>query len=81
MEVHGPVEQGRFLEALGGRERVAQLVGKEGDAGRRERLEGGWKRLVDRVGGMGGVYKVLAIVPDGGGRRRPVGFGGGVQVG
>lgn len=60
---------------------MAQLVGKEGDTGRRERLEGGWKRLVDRVGGMGGVYKVLAIVPDGGGGRRPVGFGGAVQVG
>lgn len=85
VEVHGPVEQGQFLEALGGRERVAQLVarrvGKEGEEGRRERLEGGWRRLVDRVGGMGSVYKALAIVPDGGGRRRPVGFGGGVEGG
>ncbi|MCJ1363073.1 hypothetical protein MMC16_002179 [Acarospora aff. strigata] len=80
VEVHGPVEQGRFLEALGGWERVKQLVGKEGDAEKRERLEGGWRRLVERGGeGMGGVYKVLAIVPESGGRRRPVGFGGGVE--
>jgi len=76
VEVHGPVEQGGFLEALGGWERVRGLVGGEEDAGRRERVDGGWRRLVDRVAGMGGVYKVLAIVPEGGGGRRPVGFGG-----
>jgi NADH dehydrogenase [ubiquinone] 1 alpha subcomplex assembly factor 7 len=27
---------------------------------------------------MGGIYKALAIVPESGGRRRPVGFGGNV---
>jgi hypothetical protein len=27
---------------------------------------------------MGKVYKVLAVVPESGGRRRPVGFGGDV---
>ncbi len=48
---------------------------------KRNRLEDGLLRLVQRgPGGMGSVYKVMAIVPEGGGKRRPVGFGGGVDV-
>ena len=40
-----------------------------------------WQRLVDRgPGGMGKVYKALAILPENDGRRRPVGFGGDVEV-
>ena len=80
MEVHGPVEQGGWLRAMGGAERVAALVrgirevGGEGEE-KRKRVQGGWERL---VGEMGGIYKVLAIVPERGGRR-PVGFGGGVE--
>lgn len=36
-------------------------------------------RLVDRgPGGMGKIYKALAILPENNGRRRPVGFGGDV---
>ncbi len=36
-----------------------------------------WKRLVEGgPKGMGKAYKVMAIVPENGGRRRPVGFGG-----
>ncbi|KAF2458004.1 S-adenosyl-L-methionine-dependent methyltransferase [Lineolata rhizophorae] len=82
VEVHGPVEQGFWLEGMGGGERVAALVRGLAEA-RRERIEGAWKRLVDRGPvGMGRVYKALAIVPCVEGRegRRPVGFGGDVEV-
>ncbi|PGH33262.1 hypothetical protein GX50_03940 [[Emmonsia] crescens] len=82
VEVYGPTEQGAFLEALGISERAAQLLKRvegEGDEEKRKRIESGWKRLVERGGGgMGRLYKALAIVPESGGRRRPVGFGGSV---
>lgn len=79
VEVHGPVEQADFLEAMGIRERAGALVKKGKDGETRERMETAWKRLVDRgAEGMGRVYKALAIVPENGGRRRPVGFGGDV---
>lgn len=79
IEVHGPVEQGTWLRAMGGKERVGQLVEGMGMGEERKRVEGGWERLVERGGGgMGRVYKVLALVPERGGRR-PVGFGGGVE--
>lgn len=46
---------------------------------RTRRIRRGIDRLVERGGGgMGRIYKVLAIVPENGGRRRPVGFGGDV---
>lgn len=54
------------------------LVKRAGEGEVRARVEMGWERLVDRgVNGMGGLYKVMAVVPgrEGG---RPVGFGGGV---
>lgn len=90
VEVHGPVGQGDWLEGMGGRERLEALVGKA-KAGREEeggkgdtvedvvkRLREGWERLTGRgVDGMGRLYKVLAVVPERGGRR-PVGFGGDV---
>ncbi|OJD16247.1 hypothetical protein AJ78_03584 [Emergomyces pasteurianus Ep9510] len=83
VEVYGPMEQGAFLEALGISERAAQLLKRvEGDENeeRRKRIESGWKRLVERGGGgMGKLYKALAIVPESGGKRRPVGFGGSVM--
>jgi len=42
-------------------------------------LDMGWRRLVEGgPKGMGKAYKVMAILPENGGRRRPVGFGGGV---
>jgi SAM-dependent MidA family methyltransferase len=83
VEVHGPVEQGDFLAALGITERMEQLLrGVGGDEERRRNLETGWKRLVEKGrGSMGQIYKVMAIVPENGGRRRPVGFGGGVGEG
>lgn len=80
VEVHGPVEQGDFLAAMGITERMEQLIRKAGDEERKKTLETGWKRLVEKGGGsMGQIYKVMAIVPENGGRRRPVGFGGGIE--
>ncbi|KAF2865971.1 S-adenosyl-L-methionine-dependent methyltransferase [Massariosphaeria phaeospora] len=89
VEVHGPVQQADFLESLGIGERVAGLVRGKGKSGGKEeeeemvrRIEGGWKRLVDRgPAGMGRIYKAMAVVPHREGVkgvRRPVGFGGDV---
>jgi NADH dehydrogenase [ubiquinone] 1 alpha subcomplex assembly factor 7 len=81
VEVHGPVEQGAFLGAMGIKERAKMLMeGLKGDEEKRARVESSWKRLVDRGGsGMGKVYKAMAILPESGGRR-PVGFGGDVDA-
>lgn len=82
VEVHGPVEQGTFLLGMGIKERAEMLTkGLGGHEEKRKRLESSWKRLVDRGGsGMGKVYKAMAIVPESGGKRRPVGFGGDVPI-
>lgn len=87
VEVHGPVEQGPFLESMGIRERAEMLLkvleqrgggGEQGPSKARD-VDKAWKRLVDRgPGGMGKVYKALAILPENDGKRRPVGFGGDV---
>lgn len=79
VEVHGPVDQARFLTAMGIEERAAQLVKKAVDAERAgggggkdkgelteivKRIETGWRRLVDvSPNGMGGLYQVMAVVP------------------
>lgn len=83
VEVHGPVEQGVFLEGMGIRERAAVLVGALRQRGAGEEkvgdVERAWKRLVNRgPDGMGRLYKALAILPENDGKRRPVGFGGDV---
>ena len=80
IEVHGPVEQGRWLQCMGIRERAEIICkGLEEDEEGRKRVRGAVQRLVERGGGaMGKIYKVLAIVPESGGRR-PVGFGGSVE--
>ncbi|KAL2160549.1 hypothetical protein VTH06DRAFT_1237 [Thermothelomyces fergusii] len=89
VEVHGPVSQADFLERMGVRERVDMLVrairdapAEDGDREKRvQDVRRAQARLVDRgPGGMGKVYKALAILPENGGRRRPVGFGGDVAV-
>ena len=85
VEVHGPVEQGLFLKAMGLAERVQVVLSKmEQRCERkeeRERVVGAFERLVSmEKGGMGKVYKALAIVKERGGRR-PVGFGGEVVQG
>jgi SAM-dependent MidA family methyltransferase len=86
------VAQADFLEVMGIMERVEMLkraimaeeAGGE-DKGEKERkveeVRRACARLVDRgPGGMGKVYKALAILPENEGRRRPVGFGGDVVV-
>jgi len=89
VEVHGPVEQAFFLSTMGIKERAERLLkgtGKSGGGGEeaeelKTRVETAWKRLVDRgPTGMGRIYKAMALVPykEGGGLRRPVGFGGDV---
>jgi NADH dehydrogenase [ubiquinone] 1 alpha subcomplex assembly factor 7 len=80
VEVHGPVEQGQWLERMGIREREKMLIEKLGqDVDGVKRISQAVERLVERGGGgMGKLYKVMAIVPEGGGQRRPVGFGGGL---
>ena len=80
VEVYGPVEQGSFLQTLGISERATQLLRRVDDEEKKRSIESGWKRLVERGGGgMGKIYKAMAIVPESGGVRRPVGFGGGVS--
>ncbi|KIV89704.1 hypothetical protein PV10_07085 [Exophiala mesophila] len=97
VEVHGPVEQGMWLLQLGIQERAQRLVKnilKTAPAGsgsvieteqlqkKIQDLEAGWKRLVEGgPRGMGKAYKVMTILPENGGKRRPVGFGGGVVGG
>ncbi|KAL1880484.1 hypothetical protein VTK73DRAFT_5871 [Phialemonium thermophilum] len=87
VEVHGPVEQAAFLEAMGIRERASALAktaaasgGADGEKKMAD-IHKAWKRLVDRgPGGMGKVYKALAILPENQGKRRPVGFGGDIDA-
>jgi SAM-dependent MidA family methyltransferase len=81
VEVHGPIEQGTFLLGMGIKERAEMLIkGLGSDVEKKKRVESSWQRLVDRGGsGMGKVYKAMAIVPESGGKRRPVGFGGDVE--
>jgi NADH dehydrogenase [ubiquinone] 1 alpha subcomplex assembly factor 7 len=57
--IHGPVEQGRFLRALGIRARADRLMAT---ASEREAaaIAAGYRRLVDPEG-MGALFKVLAI--------------------
>ena len=88
VEVHGPVEQGVWLSQLGIQERGERLLKSMAkqedwagdDSSRKEQeFQMGWRRLVEGgPKGMGKSYKVMAILPEGGGKRRPVGFGGGV---
>lgn len=81
VEVHGPVEQGDFLQTMGIEERMRQLLRKVTDEEKRKTLESGWTRLVENGGGgMGKIYKVMAIVPENNGQRRPVGFGGSITM-
>ncbi|TDZ41164.1 Protein arginine methyltransferase NDUFAF7 [Colletotrichum trifolii] len=80
VEVHGPIEQGAFLALMGIKERAEVLI-KQAKARvaqeKAEDIDKAWKRLVDRgPGGMGKVYKAMAILPENEGKRRPVGFGG-----
>lgn len=67
----GTRETGRGNRAEKGTEHAQEEASK--------RVRAAVQRLVERGGGaMGRLYKVLAIVPEQGGRQRPVGFGGDV---
>lgn len=78
VEVHGPMEQGAWLEAMLIRRRAEEICkGIGGEEGKKKVMQA-VERLVERGGGgMGRIYKVMAILPEGQGRR-PVGFGGDV---
>lgn len=91
VEVHGPVKQSAFLGMLGIKERTEFLIGElekkqkngrdDGNEAKGKALRSGHDRLVgEHPGGMGAIYKALAVVPvrDG---ERPVGFGGEVTGG
>lgn len=79
VEIHGIVPQAQFLQQMGGKERAEMLM-KAGGAERAKAIHAAFERLVDQgEGGMGRLYKALAILPENGGKRRPVGFGGDVQ--
>jgi len=80
VEVHGPVEQGAWLTQLGVQDRASRLM-KDAEASKKADIEAGWKRLVEGgPRGMGKAYKVMTILPENGGKRRPVGFGGSVAA-
>ncbi|KAI2637492.1 DUF185 domain-containing protein [Xylaria nigripes] len=79
IECHGPVDQAQFLETMGIERRTQILMDHVSDETKKAEIRKAWKRLVDRgPGGMGKVYKALAMLPENGGKRRPVGFGGDV---
>jgi SAM-dependent MidA family methyltransferase len=79
IEVHGPITQADFLETMGIRHRAEHLARKVTDETKKQEIEKSWRRLVDKgPGGMGKLYKALAILPENDGRRRPTGFGGDV---
>ncbi|PWW75549.1 DUF185-domain-containing protein [Tuber magnatum] len=86
VEVHGPVKQGAFLRMLGIKERTEFLIRElkeklsswddDGMEDKEKALRSGHDRLVgEHSGGMGAIYKALAVVPVRKGKR-PVGFGG-----
>ncbi|TLS22646.1 uncharacterized protein PpBr36_06004 [Pyricularia pennisetigena] len=77
VEVHGPVPQGYFLEAMGIKQRADSLIKNCKEPSKAADVDRAWKRLVDRgPNGMGKIYQALAILPENDGKRRPVGFGG-----
>lgn len=81
VEVIGPVEQGGWLGGMGVRERGEILCKSAGDEKKQGEIRRGVERLVERGGGgMGRVYKVMAIVPEGRAGRGVVGFGGDVDA-
>lgn len=78
VEVHGPIEQGEWLERMGVSERAEMLIkAARNDSAKIDATTKAIRRLTERSGGgMGRLYKVMAIVPEAQGKRRPVGFGG-----
>jgi SAM-dependent MidA family methyltransferase len=70
-EVHGPATQGAFLTALGARER-AQVLARRASPEQAEAVLSGVERLIGAgPGGMGELFKVLAVTSPG---LAPAGF-------
>ncbi|KAK9464723.1 S-adenosyl-L-methionine-dependent methyltransferase [Lipomyces arxii] len=77
IDVHGPVEQGDWLHALGIGARATVLANSQKDDIAKNRVAQAYHRLVERSGGaMGKIYKVMAFTPPQ--SPTPVGFGGSV---
>lgn len=75
VEVHGPVEQGDWLHAMGIGARASMLANNQTTEEGKKRIAMQYKRLVDKgIGGMGKLYKVMAITASG--CAKPAGFGG-----
>lgn len=77
-KVHGPVEQGTWLHALGIGARATMLTEKQPTVEGKNRIRSEYERLTERGGGaMGKAYKFMALTPTD--SNTPVGFGGNVQ--
>lgn len=63
LQVHGPIRQAKFLNALGLRERCARLMEKAPDKDK-ELIASGAKRLADAAQ-MGELFKVMALTSEG----------------
>lgn len=62
LHVHGPVEQGTFLQRIGGDLWLQKLLAKAKTPAERKSLEEGWLRLVSPLQ-MGTLFKVMALTP------------------
>jgi NADH dehydrogenase [ubiquinone] 1 alpha subcomplex assembly factor 7 len=75
VQVHGPIEQGDWLHAMGIGARATSLANNQQSSEGKKRIESAYNRLVEKSGGaMGKVYKVMSILPEE--VQIPVGFGG-----
>lgn len=78
VDVHGPVEQGDWLNELGMAYRAEQLFQIAKNDEQRENIKKSYLRLVEKGGsGMGKIYKFMGVVPKG--TAQPVGFGGAIE--
>jgi NADH dehydrogenase [ubiquinone] 1 alpha subcomplex assembly factor 7 len=66
LAVHGPMEQGAFLQALGLEARTEQLIGHARKPEQKEDIRSAERRLTDRSRtGMGRLFKVVAFAAPG----------------
>ena len=78
IDVYGPIEQGSWLQNMGIQARAEALIKRARDADHAESIRKSIERLTERGGGgMGRIYKVMALVPGGAGKGAPAGFGPG----
>lgn len=76
--VHGPVEQGDWLNELGMGYRAQMLMETVKTEEERDKIKKSYLRLVEKGGsGMGKIYKFMGIVPEDG--KKLVGFGGDLE--